>query len=171
MALDFPLVGASIELRPFQLADIPAIHEVYRDPEVMRWVGEGAVTGIDVTGSMVRQYMAHQRLHGFGFWAVVEREDGTVIGDAGLSLTVTGEVEMGYTLGRAWWKRGLGSQAAALCVAAAFGPLQLPELRALVEEPNHASRRVLEKLGFQRDGTAIAFGRVHLVYRLRFLAG
>lgn len=164
--VDFPLVGPSLALRPFTLADVPAAHLVYSDPAVMRYVGHGAVGSITGTESMVRQYMAHQRTHGFGFWAVTDRATGVIIGDAGLARTVDGEVEMGYTLAKAWWGRGLGTEAATLCVAAARGPLGLTRLRALVEEPNVASQRVLEKLGFSRDGVTLAFDREHLVYRL-----
>ena len=164
--VEFPLVGPSLALRPFTLADVPAAHLVYSDPDVMRFVGHGAVGSITGTESMIRQYMAHQRTHGFGFWAVTDRATGVLIGDAGLARTIDGEVEMGYTLAKAWWGRGLGTEAASLCVGAARGPLGLARVRALVEEPNHASRHVLEKLGFTRDGVTLAFDREHLVYRL-----
>lgn len=167
-AVEFPLVGSSLVLRPFTLADVAAAHLVYSDPDVMRFVGHGAVSSITGTESMVRQYMAHQRTHGFGFWAVTDRATGVLIGDAGLARTIDGEVEMGYTLAKAWWGRGLGTQAASLCVDAARGPLGLERIRALVEEPNLASRHVLEKLGFKRDGVTMAFEREHLVYRRTF---
>lgn len=166
-AVEFPLVGPSISLRPFTLADVPAAHLVYSDPVVMRYVGHGAVRSVAGTESMLRQYMSHQRAHGFGFWAVIDNATGALIGDAGLARTVDGEVEMGYTLGQAWWGRGIATQAAGLCVETARGPLGIPRLRSLVEEPNLASRRVLEKLGFERDGVTMAFDREHLVYRLK----
>ncbi len=153
-------------MRPFALADAPAIHAVYSDPEVMRWVGRGPVASLDATRTMLRQYMAHQDAHGFAFWAVVDRESGALIGDAGLALTLEGEVEMGYTLGQAWWGRGRATEAATLWVQAAFETLDVPRLRALVEAPNARSRHVLAKLGFHQDGTTMAFEREHLVYRL-----
>lgn len=164
--VEFPLVGQSIALRPFTLDDVPAAHLVYRDPQVMRFVGHGPVASLSGTESMVRQYMAHQRAHGFGFWAVIDRKSGLLIGDAGLARTADGEVEMGYTLAQAWWGRGIATEAATLCVEAARGPLGIPRLRALVEAPNRASRRVLEKVGFHKDGVTMAFDREHVVYRL-----
>ena len=145
---------------------MPAAHLVYSDPEVMRYVGHGAVRSMTGTESMIRQYMAHQRTHGFGFWAVIDNDSGVLIGDAGLARTVDGEVEMGYTLAKAWWGKGIASEAAGICVETARGPLEVPRLRSLVEAPNLASRRVLEKLGFERDGVTMAFDREHLVYRL-----
>ncbi|MDO9352084.1 MAG: GNAT family N-acetyltransferase [Solirubrobacteraceae bacterium] len=160
------LLGTTIELRPFTLDDVPAAHAVYSDPEVMRWVGRGAVSTPAATEGMLRQYIAHQDAHGFAFWAVVDRTSGRVIGDAGLARTIEGEVEMGYTLGRRWWGGGRATEAAGLWLDAAFRQLDIPRLRALVEAPNLGSRHVLEKLGFRQDGSTIAFDRVHLVYRL-----
>lgn len=163
--LALPVAGRRIVLRPFTLDDVPAIHRVYSDAEVMRWVGHGAVGTEAATESILRQYMAHQRLHGFAFWAVTDRETGEVIGDAGLARTADGEIEMGYTLARDRWGVGLGTETAALCLKAAR-EIGAERLRALVEEPNVASRHVLEKLGFERDGVTTAFGRPHLVYRI-----
>lgn len=168
--MDFPLIGTSIELRPFTLDDLAAAHEVYSDPRVMRYVGHGPVGTVAGTESILRQFIAHQTSHGFGFWAVVDRRTGALIGDAGLARAASGEVEMGYTLGVPWWGRGIATEAASLCVAAARGPLGIPRLRALVEAPNTGSRRVLSKLGFLPAGVAMAFGREHLVYRLELSA-
>lgn len=162
----FPITGPTVLLRPFTLKDVPEVHHVYSDPLVMRYVGRGAVADLTATASMVRQYMAHQQAYGYGFWAVIDRTSGAVIGDAGLAQTIHGEVEMGYTLGRSWWGAGRGTEAAGLCVTAAFEELQVVALRALVEAPNRGSRHVLEKLGFSQDGVTMAFDREHVVYRL-----
>lgn len=157
---DFPLRGERVLLRPFDASDVAAIHDVYGDPEVMRFVGDGHPATTDRTAAMIAGYRQHQAEHGFAFWAVLDAADGTVIGDAGLEITSHG-VELGYTLGRAHWGRGLATEAAGLCVEAAFGPLDLPRLVALVDRRNPASVHVLEKLGFRPDGEVIAFGRPH----------
>lgn len=169
--VEFPLTGPSIELRPFTLDDVASVHAVYSDPQVMRWVGHGPVGSIAGTESIVRQFMSHQNAHGFGFWAVVDRASGELMGDAGLARAASGEVEMGYTLATKWWGRGRATEAGSLCVAAARGPLRLTRLRALVEAPNLASRNVLRKLGFTQTDVALAFNREHLVYRLDLSKG
>lgn len=170
MALDFPLRGRRVQLRPFQVADARAAHRVYGDAEVMRWVGEGRAATVAESAAMIADYGRHQLVHGFGFWAVVDGESGTLIGDAGLERTRNG-VELGYTLARAWWGRGLATEAAQLCVAAAFGPLGLSTLVALADEENPASARVLGKLGFAADGTVLAYGRPHRRFTLARGAG
>lgn len=165
--LTLPLVTERLLLRPLRDDDVPAMHAVYGDPEVMRWVGTGAVDGLGGTRAIVRAYMEHQRRHGFAFWAVEDRATAALVGDAGLALSagVGPDVELGYTLGRAWWGRGLGTEAAGACVAAAFDGLGLEALTAIVEPANAPSRHVLEKLGFRAEGRRTAFGREHVLMR------
>lgn len=158
--LTFPLLGERVLLRPFEQADAPAAHSVYGDAEVMRYVGEGGAVGRAETARMIAGYRRHQDQHGFAFWAVVDRQSGTLIGDAGLEVTAHG-VELGYTLARRWWGRGLATEAARLCLSAAAGPLALPRLVALADVENPASARVLEKIGFAQRERRAAFGRAH----------
>jgi RimJ/RimL family protein N-acetyltransferase len=166
--VELPLRTDRLELWPFTEADIPAAHRIYSDPEVMRYVGHGAVKRVSETRAMIAAYAAHQAAHGYSFWAVVERATGALIGDAGLFLSqgVGPEVEVGYTLARSAWGRGYGSEAARACVDAAFGPLGLDAVIALVVPDNERSLRVIQRLGMVPDGRRHAYGREHLVFRL-----
>lgn len=115
---------------------------------------------------MLRDHAAHQRDHGFNVWAVVERATGSIIGDAGLYRREE-KVELGYTLAHDCWNRGYGTEAARLCVRAAFGELGLDALVAVVRPENAASAPVLAKLGFRPSGHLEAYGFRHSLYRLR----
>ncbi len=161
----FPLVGERVALRPFTVSDRRAMHPIYADERVMRWVGGGPVTHIASTSAMLNGYVAHQRAHGFSCWAVIERATARLIGDAGLH-TRGRSVELGYTLGHAHWHQGYATEAARLCVDAAFGPLGLAELTAVVTAENTASAAVLAKLGFRRAGDVISRDAPHAHYRL-----
>ena len=152
-------------LRPFAPGDAPLVHRVYSDPDVMRYVATGPMADLSVTERLLQDYQAHQQRHGYSFWAVVERESGTLIGDAGLYRPPSGEVELGYTLGADWWGRGYATEAASAWLSCAFGTLGIHEVVALAEPANVASMHVLEKLGMRRAGERIAFGRPHAVFR------
>jgi ribosomal-protein-alanine N-acetyltransferase len=154
-----------LTLRPFAPGDAPQVHRVYSDPEVMRYVATGPMADLAVTERLLADYDAHQKRLGYSFWAVIERASGELIGDSGLYRTPTGEVELGYTLGAAWWGRGYATEAASTWLACAFGSLGILEVVALAEPANVASMHVLEKLGMRRSGERIAFGRPHAVFR------
>jgi [ribosomal protein S5]-alanine N-acetyltransferase len=155
-----------LRLRPFTVADHDAIHAVYSDPEVMRWVGHGAHKTTSETARALRGYADALRARGYGFVAVIERSSGDLIGDAGLHpLGGRGpDVELGYTLAREFWGRGYATEAGAALVAHAFDALAAPRVMAQVEPENLASRHVLEKLGMTERGVRLTYGRPHLLY-------
>jgi [ribosomal protein S5]-alanine N-acetyltransferase len=154
-----------LTLRPFAPGDAPLVHRVYSDPEVMRYVATGPMAELAVTERLLQDYDAHQKRLGYSFWAVIERGSGELIGDSGLYRTPSGEVELGYTLGAAWWGRGYATEAASAWLSCAFGSLGILEVVALAEPANVASLHVLEKVGMRRSGERIAFGRPHAVFR------
>jgi ribosomal-protein-alanine N-acetyltransferase len=153
-------------LRPFTASDHDAIHAIYADPEVMRYVGHGAHRTTAETVRALRGYAEALRTRGYGFVAVVERSSGALIGDAGLHpLAGRGpDVELGYTFARAAWGRGYATETAAALVAHAFEALGMPRVMAQVEPENERSRHVLEKLGMTQRGVRLTYGRPHLVY-------
>ncbi|HEX2655233.1 MAG TPA: GNAT family N-acetyltransferase [Xanthobacteraceae bacterium] len=88
--------------------------------------------------------------------------DGTVIGACGLMTSDADNAELGYWLGHAYWGRGFATEAARAVIDYAFGELGFDTLHAGARVTNPASRRVLEKCGFQW----VAVG----LYRIRALS-
>jgi [ribosomal protein S5]-alanine N-acetyltransferase len=166
-AVAFPLLTERLELRAFEPADLEALHAVYGDPEVTRFIP--AYPTLEHTRRALEVHVREARAGNPAFWALIERESGDLIGDAGLGLIegIGPEFELGYTLGPPWWGRGYATEAARAVLDHALGPLALPELLALVRPANAASINVLEKIGMERVGTRHAYGAEHLVYAAR----
>jgi [ribosomal protein S5]-alanine N-acetyltransferase len=160
------LTTARLHLRPFVLADRTAIHAIYADPEVMRYVGHGAHRTTAETASALRTYADVLERRGYSFVAVVERETGALIGDGGLHPLggVGPDVELGYTLARSAWGKGYATELGRALVEYAFTVLHVPRVVAQVEPENTGSRHVLEKLGMIERETRTAYGRPHLLY-------
>lgn len=160
------LTTARLRLRPFTAADEAAIHAVYADPEVMRFVGHGAHRTPAETTAALRGYATTLASRGYSFVAVVEHATGGVIGDAGLHpLAGRGpDVELGYTLARSAWGRGYATELGRALLGHAFCALDAPRVVAQVEAANLPSRHVLEKLGMTQRGERMAHGRPHLLY-------
>jgi RimJ/RimL family protein N-acetyltransferase len=74
--------------------------------------------------------------------------DGILIGACGLEGR-GGTAEIGYWLGAPYWGRGYTTEAARAVIDHAFGDLHYATLEAGARVSNPASRRVLEKCGFQ----------------------
>lgn len=148
------------------LADHEAIHAIYADPQVMRFVGHGPHRSMAETAAALRVYGDVLERRKFSFLAVTERSGGAVIGDGGLHpLGGKGpDVELGYTLARAAWGQGYATELGRALVEHAFAELRVSRVVAQVEPANAASRHVLEKLGMTERELRTAYGRPHLLY-------
>ena len=93
-------------------------------------------------------------LQPFFAYVIVRRSDGLAVGDAGFHgpPTEDGEVEIGYALVPSARGTGLAREATALLVEWARAQPGVRSVAARVERSNVPSRRLLERLGFARDG-------------------
>ena len=75
--------------------------------------------------------------------------DGAIIGGCGVGKLFGTDPEIGYWLGVAHWGKGYATEAARAVIDHAFTELRFDKLEAGARVSNPASRRVLEKCGFQ----------------------
>ncbi len=131
-------------------ADHDAVLSYTSDPEVTRLMYSGPWDAADTRaylGRMLESQGALPRLT----WelAVVERDQGLVIGSWDLTMEDQREADLGYILGRPWWGRGYATEAAAAMVHAGFEQLALERVFAMCELSHKGSQRVLEKAGLR----------------------
>ena len=93
---------------------------------------------------------------------LITRRDGTVLGACGVAERAEEAPEIGYWLAFAFWGKGYATEAARAVIDYAFDDLHYAVLHAGARVSNPASRRVLEKCGFQWTGVGL--------YRIRSLA-
>jgi RimJ/RimL family protein N-acetyltransferase len=85
-----------------------------------------------------------------------------VLGSCGIAKLDGERPEIGYWLGVAFWGSGYATEAARALIDHAFGDLGYDHLLGGARVSNPASRRVLEKCGFQWTGVGL--------YRIRAIA-
>ncbi|MBY4641805.1 GNAT family N-acetyltransferase [Gluconacetobacter entanii] len=141
-------------LRPWEDRHRQPFADMSADPAVMEYMMPLTPHGAHTT--WIDNQRAHQQEHGFCFWAVEDRTDGTFMGTVGLyrmgyDAHFTPAVEIGWRVARPFWGRGYAPEAAATCLRFGFETLGLPEIVANTAPDNLRSRRVMEKLGMMRD--------------------
>jgi RimJ/RimL family protein N-acetyltransferase len=143
------------------LADEHLDHEVEldSDPEVMRYLGNGAArTRAEVERYHRRRLAAAEPVPGLGFWAGFENEE--FVGwwilepperaDQG---PVEGQAELGYRLLRRHWRRGLASEGARELLRHGFEELRLDRIFAETMAVNEASRATMTSIGLRHVRT------------------
>ncbi len=142
-------------LRPWTADDAEAALPIYTDPEVMRFLSLRPTTLEEVRTLLVERPILHQEQHGFSLWAVIEKATSRLIGSCGLKYLDNGpEIEVGYHFARAAWGKGYATEAARACLHHGFERLGLARIVAVVDPANHASQRVLEKIGLRFERMA-----------------
>ncbi len=149
-------------LRLPRLEDAAAVHELYSDPEAMRFIG-GVDPALDC-GDVIRRWLERWEANGIGHFAVERRDDGRVLGRTGFvvwdasawRITTRAEAgehaqpELGWALARAHWGRGYAAEAAEAARAWGRSEAGIGRLVSIVAPENAASQRVAEKLGCTR---------------------
>jgi ribosomal-protein-alanine N-acetyltransferase len=146
---------------------------MHRDPRVMATLAPpGAPNGLlsdEQTRQFLRRHLEHWERYGYGLWAFRDRANGRFVGRAGLSNTHVGghdEVELAYALVAEYWGRGLATEMAREILAVAFEQFGLTDLVCFTLRTNRASRRVMEKVGFEYERDIVHAGQPHVLYRL-----
>jgi RimJ/RimL family protein N-acetyltransferase len=146
-------------LREFVLDDVEAFFRMVSDPDVIRYVGEGAKTIEEAKKGLEERPLQDYRKHGYGRWATVYKPSGKVIGFAGLKyLEDVKEVDLGYRFFKEYWGQGIATESSRAIVAYGFDRLRLARIVAFANIENKASIRVLEKVGFRFEKHATYCG-------------
>ncbi|MGH2417266.1 MAG: GNAT family N-acetyltransferase [Candidatus Limnocylindria bacterium] len=158
-----PVETERLRLRSLTPADAERLHDIYGDAETMRFVGASGRPMADIAGTRrgLERLARHHELHGFGLWAVDERNGEPLVGVAGLAWVDDHgpDVEAAYLFRRDRWGRGYATEALRAILELGRSQLGLARIVALAYPGNDASRRVMEKAGMRPDGTVVAYGR------------
>lgn len=161
----FPVLTTErLLLREFDLADVPAVFDILRREDVNKWLETDPLQSIAETEARVQARMGLFK-DKVGFrWAIVLRDDpAQVIGSCGYFSVRRGTqtVETGYEIHPDCWNKGFMTEALRAMIEFSVGAhnlLPVHRMEALVAPGNAASIRILEKLGFDREGLRREFG-------------
>lgn len=151
----FPVLATErLLLRELTLADAADVFTFWGDPEVQRFNAEPART-VEETRQFIRSVHGAYGARTSVVWAVADRGEDTVIGEVSLHgwSRRHRRAEVGYTLAAARWGTGLASEAVRAVCAFGFDQMRLHRIEAETIDDNDRSVRLLERLGFQREGT------------------
>lgn len=143
-------------LRKPRIKDADGFIHISKDPEVMKYYGEG--DGICRTiGEAEKQvrWCLEQFERNAGRWIIVEKGKDEYIGDVGFYdfHEKHKRAEIGFRLMKKYWGRGIMTAFIGRLAAWGFEELKYNRIQALVDERNRGSAVVLQRNNFQREGT------------------
>ena len=149
------LTTPRLRLRKLTMRDAPDIYRYSRDAEVARHVLWDAHRTVGDSRAYLRYMLRRYRGHEPASWGIEYRETGEVIGTIGFMWIQedNAAAEVGYSLARDQWNRGLMTEALQAVIDYGFGRLNLNRIEAQHETTNPASGAVMRKCGMLHEGT------------------
>ena len=149
-----PLLTPRLILREFVPEDFAALREIDGDPEILRWRSRRTISP-----QMTREFLAlaaaaaQEAPRQQYALAVTLRADGSLIGQAGLTIVTTryDEAFMWYSINRRYWGQGYMTEAARRLLEFGFEAAGLRRIFAECHPDNIASARVMEKIGLRLE--------------------
>ena len=142
-------------LRTARMTDAQDLFEYSADPEVARHVLWTAHTSINQTRNYIRYLIRQYRSGQPSSYVIVFRETGKVIGTIGFMWMKPEDrsAEVGYSLHRGYWNRGIMTEALEAILALGFLKLNLNRIEAQHETANPASGKVMQHVHMLHEGT------------------
>jgi len=149
LATPYFLKSGRLGFRCWSPEDLPLALALWGDINVTRFFG-GPFSEEEI-GRRLEREITRMNTHGIQYWAMHLLADDEHVGCCGLRpyRLEEGVPELGFHLRPKYWGRGVAVEAAGAVIPFAFETLGAKALSAGHHPGNVASKRVLEKLGFQ----------------------
>lgn len=138
-------------LRTLSTADAEFILELVNEPSWLRYIGDRGVKNInDARDYILKGPVAQYERFGFGLYLTELKDNGTPIGICGLVRRESlKDVDIGFAFLPKYWGNGYAYESAAAVMQYGKSALGLKRVVAVTTPDNHASIKVLEKLGLR----------------------
>ena len=153
-------------LRPLGVADLDAIHALWTDPDVRRYLWDDVTITRERAAGVVAASADNFRSRGYGIWGIRADDGGPLMGFSGAIPAEDGGAELIYGLLPAWWGRGLATECAGAVLDHLFDTAGQSGVLALTDAPNAASVRLMERLGMTFERRGVHHGLDTVFYRL-----
>jgi len=149
----FSLSTERLLLRKIATSDAAFILRLLNEPSFLQFIGDKGVRNLDDAQQYILNGpVASYQKYGFGLYLVTVKSDNTAIGMCGLLKRATlQDVDIGFAFLPEFWNKGYALEAASAVMVYGKDVLKLPRIVAITNKDNHASAKLLDKIGLRCD--------------------
>ncbi|MCR6110538.1 GNAT family N-acetyltransferase [Bacillus sp. A301a_S52] len=151
----FPLLETKrLLLRNIINEDAKNILHYMSDEDVMQYYGLAPFKSLNDALDEISWYQTLLNKKTGIRWGITLKEKGIIIGSCGFHNIVLqhSRAEIGFELSKEMWGKGIAHEAVEAIINYGFNQMDFQRIEALIEPPNLSSQRLVEKLGFMREG-------------------
>jgi [ribosomal protein S5]-alanine N-acetyltransferase len=144
-------------LRRFTIEDASGMYENWaKDPEVTKFLTWVPHQSAEDSEAVLTEWVSLYENENYYHWAIALKENPKApIGSIGAVRVdeVLNQAHIGYCIGRAWWNRGITSEALAALIEFFFTKAGLNRVDSRHDPNNPSSGKVMQKCGMLYEGT------------------
>ena len=135
-----------LQVRLLRPTDLSPYQELQCNPNVLRYTGAPANTPEEAEKDLSRLISLYQKPDNtFWIWAIVQKENDTLVGTCAIIIEEEGRSEIGYRFLEKHWGNGYASEIIEPLINHGFSKMNLKTIFATVDVLNVASVKMLEK--------------------------
>jgi len=153
---NFPTLETErLVLRNLTEEDAEQIFQYASDQDVARYVTWDVHQTMNDTYNFIRFALSRYEERKVAPWGIVYKDEGKVIGTIDFVYWNTDHkrAEIGYVLAKAYWGKGIMTEAASKVLEYGFNEMGLERIEARCLVENIGSERVMQKIGMTYEGT------------------
>jgi ribosomal-protein-alanine N-acetyltransferase len=140
-----------LQLRPYAMEDLDALHRIFIDPQVRKYLCDDKIVPREWVVTEIENNTRCFEQHGFGQWSLFLRDTSKLIGFCGFRFFYDNppELQLIYGLSPQYWGKGLATEAAETMIQYGFTEHKFEQIISATDLDNIASARVMERLGMK----------------------
>lgn len=168
--MDLILETERLLLRPLELTDVDAFFSMNNNPNVNLYLRNPLKSKIE-TNRYIQKIIQEYQKNNIGRFAVILKENNTLIGFSGLKFRSTLEnnhinfYDLGYRFAEEHWHKGFATEAALAWLDYGFNTMKLSTIHACAVSQNIGSNKVLNKIGFEFTNQYTVNNTIHNWYK------
>lgn len=141
-------------LREVGADDCAEIYELYSNADVVKYMPFTPFTSVQDARDEMHWYQKIFKEQSGLRWMIEDRESKKVVGTCGFLNyeKIHNRIEIGYDLTPDFWGKGIMTEVVQCVVDFGFLNMSLNKIEAKIEPENEASIRLMNKLGFYKEG-------------------
>lgn len=157
--MEFPILHTKrLLLREWEVSDAEALLSLYGDEDVVRYTPISTFKNIETAEKKIERFRnGFREKHDSIVWAVTSKDNGAILGECSIhSLTPEHKrLELGCSFTRDVWGKGIANESVKKVIDFAFNDFaafDVNRIEACTDPRNISSMKLLEKLGFTKEG-------------------
>jgi len=150
----FPEINTKmLKLREIRQEDSESIYKLLSNLEVIKYDTFEPFTNIKQAEDMINWFSEAFKRKQAIFWGISLKNNSEIIGFCKCEIEIPKvRADFGYDLNPKYWNKGIMTEALSAIMKFTFSTLDINRIEASVSTENIASIKVLEKLGFIKEG-------------------